>query len=68
MLERRLNECSVQLEAIREGLGFMVNLDSLRGLTWEELECAVCGNEDFDVEALKVISPTIYVTQWLPFN
>ena len=43
-----------QLEALREGLGFMLSLDSLHVLAWEELECLVCGNEDFDVEALKV--------------
>ena len=51
--EYRMNEFSVQAEAIRRGLATIVPQGLLALFSWTELESMVCGESRFDVELLK---------------
>jgi hypothetical protein len=53
ILETRLSECTRQLEAVREGLRQIVPVETLKYLTWQEMESLVVGRIDFDVEWLQ---------------
>lgn len=41
------------MEAIREGMAEIIPVETLRYLTWQEMEALVVGRVDFDVEWLK---------------
>jgi len=53
VLEARLHESTKQMEAIREGMAEIIPVETLRYLTWQEMEALVVGRVDFDVEWLK---------------
>jgi len=57
----RLDECALQIEAVREGLYSIVPQQALAMLSWDELELRVCGRPTVDIEVLKrytVYSPS----------
>ena len=51
----RLNETSLQIKYIREGLMEVIPLSILSMMTGEKLELLVCGTRTIDVEILKKI-------------
>lgn len=53
MIEHKLNETPLQLNAIREGLTNIVPVPILSVFTWQELERTVCGSPDIDLEIIK---------------
>ena len=53
-VQRRLEEGSLQIEAMRQGLGNVVPLEPLRMFTWQEMEILVCGSTTIDIPILKV--------------
>ncbi|XP_047141184.2 probable E3 ubiquitin-protein ligase HERC1 isoform X1 [Hydra vulgaris] len=52
----RLNEMSLQIQSIREGLMLLVPISILSLMTGDRLEQLVCGSRDIDVDVLKSIS------------
>lgn len=46
------------MNAIREGVNYIIPSDMLMILTWEEVEDRCCGEKSISIEALKAI--TIY--------
>jgi len=49
----RLNECALQVAALRSGLVAIIPARFLSLLTWKELELEVCGSPTIDIELLK---------------
>ncbi len=56
LVNYRLHEFDVQIEAIRHGLGTIVPLGSLSLLSWSQLETLVCGSPVIDVALLESIT------------
>jgi hypothetical protein len=54
--EKRFNESNSQFKAIVEGIDFVIPLDMLKLLTWEELETRACGDKVIEIEKLKKIT------------
>ena len=52
----RLEECSVQMKAIRTGMARVISLSLIKLYSWRELEIKICGKPTFKVEALKKIT------------
>ena len=52
----RLNEMSVQVQNIRDGLMLMVPMPILSLMTGDRLEQLVCGSREIDVDILKSIA------------
>ena len=56
----RLNETTLQIRYIREGLMAVIPLSILSMMTGEKLELLVCGTRTIDVEILKKIVRCVY--------
>ena len=54
--ETRFNESINQMKPIREGINFVVPIDSLKLFTWEEVESRACGDKTVDIEKFKKIT------------
>ena len=57
----RLNETTLQIRYIREGLMAVIPLSILSMMTGEKLELLVCGTRTIDVEILKKIVRYVYL-------
>ena len=44
------------MNAIKEGVNFIIPLNILKLMTWEEIETRACGEKTIEVDALKKIS------------
>jgi len=51
--KKRLEESARQISAIRQGLGHIIPLGALSLYTWKEVEIAVCGIPEVDVNQLR---------------
>eukprot|EP00771_Trimastix_marina_P002473 gnl/Trimastix_PCT/3602.p1 GENE.gnl/Trimastix_PCT/3602~~gnl/Trimastix_PCT/3602.p1 ORF type:complete len:1627 (+),score=625.31 gnl/Trimastix_PCT/3602:442-4881(+) len=49
----RRTEIAAKIDALRQGLALVVPIDILPLLTWEELQLAVCGSPEIDLDILK---------------
>jgi hypothetical protein len=58
IIEKRLNESKMQMNAVREGIEFVVPIDMIKFFTWEEIENRACGDKIIETEKLKGI--TVY--------
>jgi len=56
ILEKRAAESEIQMKAVKEGVYFVIPLEMLKLLTWEELEIRACGDKIIEVEKLKKIT------------
>jgi len=56
LVKARLNEANKQMEWVKEGVEYIIKLNILTLLVWEELEVRACGPKEIDVEALKKIT------------
>jgi len=52
-IETRLNECDLQVRALRKGLNRVVPANMLSLFSWYDLELLVCGNPVIDLEVLR---------------
>jgi E3 ubiquitin-protein ligase HERC1 len=52
----KLGQTDKQMGWLKEGIDYVVALDLLTFLTWEELEIRACGPKDIDLEVLKKIT------------
>jgi HECT-domain (ubiquitin-transferase)/Concanavalin A-like lectin/glucanases superfamily len=52
-VDYRIDECAVQIDAIRKGMAAILPLQLLPLFTWRELELQVCGKRELDLELLK---------------
>ena len=55
VVKTRLNEAEKQYEWIREGFEFIVPIDVMNFLNWEDVERRVCGPREITTEAMKSI-------------
>jgi len=53
ILQARMDECKVQMNAVREGLGYVVPLDLLKIFNWHQLETRIVGTPDFSIDQIK---------------
>lgn len=53
VIEMRVQESRIQLEALRRGLGTIVPQNLLSLFQWDELELMVCGSKTMDVDMLR---------------
>lgn len=49
----KLNECNMQIDAMRKGIATVVPYDFFYLLDWKDVELASCGTHEFDIELLK---------------
>lgn len=54
--KKRLEETAKQMDWLREGVAYVVDLSVLAFLTWDEVELRACGPKEIDLEALKAIT------------
>ena len=54
VIQYRLHEYDRQVDAIRHGLGSIIPLSTLSVLSWRDLELRICGDNDVDIEMLKL--------------
>jgi len=56
LLQVRFNEYAAQIKAIRDGVDFVIPLNMLKLLTWDEIETRACGDKALDIDKLKNIT------------
>lgn len=56
IVANRLKESDNQINAIREGVNFIIPTEMLKILTWEEVEARCCGEKTISIESLKSIT------------
>ena len=56
VIKKRLEETEKQMDWLRQGVTYIVDLSVLAFLTWDEVELRACGPKDIEVEALKAIT------------
>jgi hypothetical protein len=59
----RLAEGSKQMEWVKRGVSYVIELSILAFLTWEEVEIRACGRKDIEIADLKAISEYNYVSE-----
>ncbi|CDW84904.1 hect e3 ubiquitin [Stylonychia lemnae] len=53
ILQKRFSEYKTQIDAIREGIDYIIPISILKLFTWEEVEIRACGDKILDIEKLK---------------
>jgi hypothetical protein len=53
VLAARLSEHKLQIDAIRRGMAKVVPLELLPLMTWKEIEVAICGKPEIDIDLLR---------------
>lgn len=56
IIEARINENKIQMDAIKEGIALIINVSSLAMLTWEEVERRATGEKIIDPAVLKKVT------------
>lgn len=59
----RLAESAKQMEWIKRGVTYVIDLSVLAFLTWEEVETRCCGRKDIEIDDLKAISEYNYASE-----
>lgn len=52
----RLNETEKQMNWVKEGVNYVINLDVMNLLSWEDVELRACGLKEISVEKLQDIT------------
>ena len=56
MVRARINEASVQMKAILDGISSVVSLSLLQIFTWKQIEIRATGSKTLNIQKLKSIS------------
>jgi E3 ubiquitin-protein ligase HERC1 len=56
VIKARINECQKQIEWVKEGVNYIIPLQILDFLTWEEVELRAVGPKEIESSALKACS------------
>lgn len=62
-MKARLGESAKQMDWVRRGVTYVIDLSVMAFLTWEEIEIRACGRKDIEIPDLKAITEYTYCSE-----